>query len=432
MKIAIFRGHNTIYNRGANGILKEEDMINDVSFKLINKLKATGEIVIDCTPTQEDFKNIHSTTDSLRIRCQRANVANVDIVVSIHFNYYNGQAHGSEIFYVSENGKNIGQPVLNEVVNLGFTNRGMKKNTSLYVLNNTIAPAILIEGCFCDSVTDTTLFDSEKIATAIFIGLTGINSKLIATPPTASKDQIDTWAKEKFSNDNYKELLDIYWSDCISKEINPIILFAQMCLETGFLYKIPSQAGIDSSYYNPCGLKIPVGGSNTDPTAHKKFKNWKEGITAHIDHMGLYLGLDGYPKETTPDPRHFPYLKGIVTTVADLGKTWTTSDTYSPVLLKFSAEIENTEISVDDDLEILSKKVYALETQVTTLQSSYSDFSSELSQLNLRLSSLEDIIQLFTEKITTITSNVSSFNQNIASLQSFVDKTLKHYEDMQK
>jgi len=174
MRIAILRGHNTIYNRGATGILKEENMINDVSFKLINKLKAAGEIVIDCTPTQDDFKNIHSTTDSLSIRCQRANSANVDVVVSIHFNYYNGQANGSEIFYVSENGNNIGQPILNEIVNLGFSNRGMKKNTSLYILNNTIAPAILIEGCFCDSGKDISLFDSEKMATAIFKGLTGI------------------------------------------------------------------------------------------------------------------------------------------------------------------------------------------------------------------------------------------------------------------
>lgn len=432
MKIGILRGHNTIYNHGANGILKEEDMINDVSFKLIDKLKVAGEIVIDCTPTQEDYKNIQSTTDSLRIRCERANAAKVDIVVSIHFNYYNGQANGSEIFYVSEKGKNLGQPVLNEIVKLGYTNRGMKKNTSLYVLNNTESPAILIEGCFCDSIKDTTLFNSEKMATAIFKGLTGIEGKLIVTAPTASKAQITTWAKEKFLNDDFNELLDIYWADCISKEINPVILFAQMCLETGFLYKIPSQAGIDASYYNPCGLKTTSGGSNSDPTAHKKFKDWKEGITAHIDHMGLYLGLDGYPKESTPDPRHFPYIKGIVNTVDDLGKTWTTSAAYAPTLLKFSSEIENTEVIVNTDLEKLSLKVNELETQVTSLQSSYSYLSSEISEFNSRLLSLEKNIQSFTNKLDSLTSNISIINQNIASVQNFIDKTIKHYNDMTK
>ncbi|WBW99664.1 N-acetylmuramoyl-L-alanine amidase [Oceanirhabdus sp. W0125-5] len=432
MKIAIFRGHNTIYNRGANGILKEEEMINDVAFKLINKLKSAGETVIDCTPTQDDFKNIHSTTDSLRIRCQRANDAKVDIVVSIHFNYYNGQAHGSEIFYVSEKGKNLGEPVLNEIVKLGFTNRGMKKNSSLYVLNNTFAPAILIEGCFCDSIRDTTLFDGEKMANAIFKGLTGIEGKFISTAPTASKAQIDSWAKDKFLDSDYKELLDIYWDDCIAKKINPVILFAQMSLETGFLYRIPSQAGIDASYFNPCGLKTTSGGSNTDPNAHSKFKNWKEGITAHIDHMGLYLGLDGYPKDSTPDPRHFPYLKGRVTTVEDLGKTWTVSNTYASILLKFSSEIESTEIIVDTDLEKLSNKVNELETEVSKLQYLYSDLSSEILQFNSKLSSLEDSIQLCTEKIEVLPSVINNLNENIASLQSFVDKTLKHYKDITK
>ncbi len=370
MKIAIFRGHNTIYNTGAVGIRKEDDLINEVAFKLLDKLKNFSLDVIDCTPTEAEFKNIKSTTDSLSLRCKKANTANVDLVVSIHFNAYNGQAHGTEVLYVSEKGKEIAQPIQNEIVKLGYTNRGVKKRTDLYVLNYTIAPAILIECCFCDSKTDMELYDSDKIATAIVQGLLQVQGKFILTEPTATKSQIDEWAEERFLDSSYKELLDIYWTECIAKEINPVIPFAQMCYETGFLYKIPSTAGIDASYHNPCGLKISQGGSDTSSSAHKKFKDWSEGITAHLDHLSLYLGLEGYPKTYSPDPRHFSWLKGKVKVVEDLGKTWTNSSTYSDTLLKFISEIENTVVEQNDcceQLKELKVNYSKLEVQIKTL-----------------------------------------------------------------
>ncbi|WP_327330961.1 hypothetical protein [Calothrix rhizosoleniae] len=39
------------------------------------------------------------------------------------------------------------------------------------VLRNTVMPAILIEGGFCDSKRDMSLFDAEKMADAIVRGL---------------------------------------------------------------------------------------------------------------------------------------------------------------------------------------------------------------------------------------------------------------------
>ena len=173
MKIGIFRGHNTPYNTGAKGIRKEDDMINEVMLKVKDKLKILGHEVIDCTPTNVDYKNIRCTTDSLRIRCERANAANVDIVVSMHFNAFNGSAHGCEVFYVSNNGKKIAEPIQSELVKLGFYDRGVKLHKELYVLNHTNAPAILIEGCFCDSEKDMSLFHAEKMANAIVKGITG-------------------------------------------------------------------------------------------------------------------------------------------------------------------------------------------------------------------------------------------------------------------
>jgi len=173
IKIGWFRGHQTPWNRGAIGLRKEDEMVNEVSYLVIEKLRELGHEVIDCTPSRNDFKNIHSTTDSLRLRCERANEANVDIVASMHFNYYNGKSHGCEVFYVSNNGKKIAKPIQDELHKLGFYNRGVKLHKKLYVLNHTNEPAILIEGCFCDSEKDMAIFDAEKMSNAIVKGLTG-------------------------------------------------------------------------------------------------------------------------------------------------------------------------------------------------------------------------------------------------------------------
>ena len=44
--------------------------------------------------------------------------------------------------------------------------------------------------------------------------------------------------------------------------------------------------------------------------AHKRFDSWEDGISAHVDHLALYAGAAGYPKEGTLDPRHFESLFG--------------------------------------------------------------------------------------------------------------------------
>lgn len=67
---------------------------------------------------------------------------------------------------------------------------------------------------------------------------------------------------------------------------------------------------LDESYHNPCGMKTSSGGGDYDPNAHQKFNSWDEGVQAHLDHLALYAGADGYPKSDTFDPRHFVTIKG--------------------------------------------------------------------------------------------------------------------------
>jgi N-acetylmuramoyl-L-alanine amidase len=168
MKFGIDIGHNCPpHDTGATGIKQEDALTKAVGTKLIQKLKASGHTVIDCTPTSAS-----SVNDSLRQRVNKANANDVNVFVSIHFNKFNGIANGTEIFAISNASKGIAQSVLKEILKLGFNDRKVK-STGFFVIKNTQMPAILIECCFCDSKTDMDLFDAEKMAEAIKDGLIG-------------------------------------------------------------------------------------------------------------------------------------------------------------------------------------------------------------------------------------------------------------------
>lgn len=96
--------------------------------------------------------------NSLRQRVQKANSARVDLYISIHVNAFNGMANGTEVYAINEAGRRIAQPVLENILALGFAQRGVKDVSHLYVLENTSMPGILIECCFIDSEKDIKLF----------------------------------------------------------------------------------------------------------------------------------------------------------------------------------------------------------------------------------------------------------------------------------
>jgi len=168
MKFGIDIGHNCPPDTGANKIKQEDKLTKEVGTKVIEKLKLLGHQVVNCTPSQAS-----TVRESLAKRVQTANSQNVDVFVSIHFNAFNGQAHGTEVFAVSDKGRRIAKSVLENIVNLGFVNRKVKDGSHLYVVRNTNMPAILVECCFCDSVADMNRYDGEAMANAIVKGLTG-------------------------------------------------------------------------------------------------------------------------------------------------------------------------------------------------------------------------------------------------------------------
>ncbi|MTJ54141.1 cell wall hydrolase [Anabaena sp. UHCC 0253] len=174
MKFGIDIGHNCPPDTGANGIKSEDRLTTEVGNKVIDKLKSLGHTVIPCKPN-----SARTVSQSLGSRCNIANSNRVDVFVSIHFNAFNGKANGAEIFAMSDAGRKIAQPVLNEIIKLGFFNRGVKNGSHLFVLRRTNMPGILVECCFIDSAKDMQIYDGEAMANAIVAGLTG---KVAATP----------------------------------------------------------------------------------------------------------------------------------------------------------------------------------------------------------------------------------------------------------
>jgi len=154
-----------------------------------------------------------------------------------------------------------------------------------------------------------------------------VDFKIISDSKVTAK-QAKQWAKSKGATQTFIDLADIYFKYSPDHgDVNPAIAYVQAAKETGY-----GKFGgvLDESYHNPCGLKNSSGGGDTDQNAHQRFASWDEGIQAHLDHLALYAGVNGYPRDDSYDPRRFRSIKGTVTTVNALGGIgkWAPSATY--------------------------------------------------------------------------------------------------------
>lgn len=189
MKIAIDLGHGVGQDRGAAKFITEEEIINSVGGLVIKKLRALGHEVIEVRPTSAT-----SVSNSLVQRVQKANNNNVELYVSIHANAGGGK--GTEVFTYRGQEREKARNVLNNIVQLGFTNRGIK-GSNLYVINNTNMESMLIEVCFVDTKSDVELYKSigtDRIADAIVKGITGSTVNITNNTPTkAATQKGDIW-----------------------------------------------------------------------------------------------------------------------------------------------------------------------------------------------------------------------------------------------
>lgn len=114
-------------------------------------------------------------------------------------------------------------------------------------------------------------------------------------------------------------LAQLYVEEANSEGVNPDIAFAQMCLETGFLR---FDGTVDKHQNNFCGLGVTGNG-----VKGQTFKDARQGIRAHIQHLKAYASIHDLNNELI-DKRFYFVKRGSGTHLSDLTGKWATDINY--------------------------------------------------------------------------------------------------------
>jgi N-acetylmuramoyl-L-alanine amidase len=162
--IIISSGHGK-YVRGASGILDEVDEARHVVDRVAEELRGRDAQV---SVFHDDVSQTQSENLERIVGFHNSKSRQLDI--SVHFNAYveTIKPMGCEVLYQSQS--TLAGEMSLAISKAGkLKNRGPKKRTDLYFLNETDMPAILIEVAFVDSQADATLYGEyfEAICGAI-------------------------------------------------------------------------------------------------------------------------------------------------------------------------------------------------------------------------------------------------------------------------
>ena len=200
-QVNISSGHS-INCQGASDIINEVTEAKKVVDRVYDIIKASGKACYKYHDTSS------SSSQNLVNIVNWHNGFKDGVDVSIHFNAYThtNKAMGTEVCHYSQT--TLAKEVSKNIANAGgFIDRGAKQRTGLYFLKHTNKPAILIEVCFVDSITDVELYKAnfENICQAIAKSLIGniSNTPGAVTPsnptPAPSTDsntvKEDNWVK---------------------------------------------------------------------------------------------------------------------------------------------------------------------------------------------------------------------------------------------
>jgi N-acetylmuramoyl-L-alanine amidase len=155
-RVVISSGHG-MYVRGASGILDEVDEARKVVERVADELRNRG---VDVATYHDDVSL--SQNENLNRIVDFHNSKTRDLDISVHFNAYveTDKPMGTEVLFVTQ-GELAGE-MSKAIAEAGdFIDRGAKKRTDLFFLNNTAMPSILIETCFVDSSADADSYGSN-------------------------------------------------------------------------------------------------------------------------------------------------------------------------------------------------------------------------------------------------------------------------------
>lgn len=301
-------------------------------------------------------------TDDPTLAERGAMAAGYDLLFSSHSNAMPkpNTGTGTEIFdsVQKPTGSLAGTLSAEIAKTIGITNRGRKTRkdsdgTDWYgVLRNSKAKsAMLVEHFFHDNDKDVAKWwktykqVAERTADVLAAHYGLSKAKVYGTPimgkPTVTLAQMEQWARDRKADPLFVELAKTFYAIAVKTGVDPAVIYAQSAKETGYMR---FGGVLDKSFKNPCGLKTTKGGGNYDKNAHQRFASWEQGIQAQADHLALYAGAKGYPKAGTPDPRHFPSIKGKAVTVEQLGGNWAPSLHYGSDIVDRMKSMQATKV----------------------------------------------------------------------------------------
>lgn len=183
-RIVISSGHSTKC-RGASGVLDEVNEATRVVDRLGEMLRERG---VDVTTYHDTVSTTQN--ENLNRIVDFHNSKSRDLDVSVHFNAYveTEKPMGTEVLYVTL--PSLAGDMSQAIAEAGdFIDRGAKKRTDLFFLNNTEMPSILIEVCFVDSEADAETYRAsfDAICDAIANVLGGEGDEVIEPPPGEEK-----------------------------------------------------------------------------------------------------------------------------------------------------------------------------------------------------------------------------------------------------
>ena len=219
MKINVHAGHTRQNGNapGASGIVHESIEDRRIKEEVIRILRERGHTVYDCTSEGDSARN------NLYRIVEKCNAHTVDLDVSIHLNCYDGHyhkgkwidghGHGTEtlIYSSGSKAKSTAKRINRNIVKLGYTDRGVKVRSDLYVLHRTNAPALLVETFFCDNKADCDLYKKvgyKGIAKAIADGITKKTIKQKVKDKVTKKNSIG-----KSNEEVAKEVINGKWGN---------------------------------------------------------------------------------------------------------------------------------------------------------------------------------------------------------------------------
>jgi hypothetical protein len=184
MKIVISSGHAK-YVRGASGYpippqLDEVDEARKVVETVADKLRIVG---VEVTTFHDDVSTSQNENLNRIVDFHNSQPPH-DYDISVHFNAYDGSAHGVEVLYVTQS--SLAAKVSEAIADAGaFVDRGAKYRSDLFFLNQTAEKSLLLETCFCDNTSDSNLYHQhyDSICEAIAETISGQDVPDAEQPP---------------------------------------------------------------------------------------------------------------------------------------------------------------------------------------------------------------------------------------------------------